>query len=97
MAHTPGPWTIVDYGRSPVGIQAAPHNGAALAKVYLTPHGGRKRAYEFERNAALIAAAPDMYDALLIVSRCVADAQGGTTLGTWEMEQIRAALAKAGA
>lgn len=40
------------------------------------------------QNAALLAA-------LRIVAGCVADDRGGTTLGSWEMEKVRAALAAA--
>ena len=33
--------------------------------------------------------------ALAIVARCIPDAEGGTTLGEYEMGKVRAALAKA--
>jgi len=39
-------------------------------------------------NAQLLAA-------LKIVSNCVPDSEGGTTLGTWEMQRVRAAISKA--
>ena len=39
----------------------------------------------------------DLVAALRIVAGCVADEQGGTTLGSYEMGIVRAALAKAGA
>jgi hypothetical protein len=45
----------------------------------------------------LIAAAPDLLEALQIIANCVADSEGGTTLGSYEMGKVRAALAKAGA
>ena len=39
-------------------------------------------------NAQLLAA-------LNVVSNCVPDSTGGTTLGTWEMQKVRAAIRKA--
>jgi hypothetical protein len=46
-------------------------------------------------HASLIAAAPDLLEALRVVRQCIADAEGGVTLGSYEMGVVRAALAKA--
>lgn len=45
-------------------------------------------------KARLTAAAPDLLAALRVVAACVPDDLGGTTLGSYEMGVVRAALAK---
>lgn len=57
--HTPGPWTIDDHG-SPASIMADAEPRAALAKVYLTAPGTKKRDERHIANAHLIVAPPDM-------------------------------------
>lgn len=37
----------------------------------------------------------DLLAALEIVSNCIPDSTGGTTLGTWEMQKVREAIRKA--
>ena len=41
-------------------------------------------------------AAPDMLKALRVVAACVADEKGGTTLGSYEMGRVRAAIENTG-
>jgi hypothetical protein len=79
--HTPGPWTISGTHHS-IGI--APDDGKSdgLASVF----GCGPQA---EANAALIAAAPDMFDAL----QAIVDAYGDRD--TLLMAQCKAVLAKA--
>lgn len=90
-AHTPGPWRITRSGKSPCAIEADTTRGYALAKVYLANPETRKRAPEYEANAALIAAAPDLLAALEIAL----DDPDSEILGTdWE-RIARAAIAKA--
>ena len=62
--HTPGPWRITRDLQSPASIEAAGGDGGALAKVYLTDPKTRRRTPEYEANARLIAAAPELADAL---------------------------------
>lgn len=59
--HTPGPWTF-DTKRSPARLVAG--NSAALAMVYLTDPETKKRSAEHLANARLIAAAPELLEAL---------------------------------
>ena len=64
FTHTPGPWRITRDHQSPASIEAARGDGGALAKVYLTDPKTRRRTPEYEANATLIAAAPELADAL---------------------------------
>jgi hypothetical protein len=61
--HTPGPWFITRTESSPCSIEAS-GNEAAIAKVYLTDPKIHKRTPEHHANARLIAAAPDLLQAL---------------------------------
>jgi hypothetical protein len=63
-AHTVGPWRVVDYGQNPVQIHAGNQNGAAIALVYVNVHRARERSPEHEANARLIAAAPELVEAV---------------------------------
>ena len=62
--HTKGPWKITRDTGSPCSIEAEGSDGYALAKVYLTDPKTRKRTEEYAANAALIAAAPELLEAL---------------------------------
>jgi hypothetical protein len=86
MKHTPGQWEYgceVEYGRDIrcgdiwVGTANGPHDG----------NEGFPSSEECEANARLIAAAPDMYEALL------------TVMSYWHKDQyeavVKAAIAKA--
>jgi hypothetical protein len=61
--HTPGPWTIVEYGD---GDSLAIHDGDSENRIcFMATHGGSQKAWSaIQANAKLIAAAPEM-DALL--------------------------------
>lgn len=100
--HTPGPWKV-DTGNDGDGIRVYQQrcrpelHGAQPLIAALDP--GRDWIAvpdtELGYNALLISAAPDLLAALKIVSNCVPDSEGGTTLGTWEMQRVRAAIRKA--
>ena len=68
MAHTPGPWTIVHYGwldKGKGGDFVGRIEGPNGEKVY--GGAGSFHAVNNLANARLIAAAPDMYEALKAV------------------------------
>ena len=100
--HTPGPWKV-DTGNDGDGIRVYQQrcrpelHGAQPLIAALDP--GRDWIAvpdtELGYNALLISAAPDLLEALEIVSNCVPDSTSGTTLGTWEMQKVRAAIRKA--
>lgn len=50
---------------------------------------------EAAKLLAMYVAAPHLLAALEIIDRCVADDQGGVSLGSYEMDIVRAAIAKA--
>jgi hypothetical protein len=90
MTHTPGPWTADRRGSHGVAnytVIGTPENAhAEIARVY---HGDRFA--NGETNARLIAAAPDLLEALReIVANTTHWRVGGK-----EMERARAAIAKA--
>ena len=64
--HTPGPWVIVDPVAGSTPVQSAlmtttARNGGFVSAMCPGP--------DQQANARLIAAAPDMYEALLLVQR----------------------------
>lgn len=89
--HTPGPWEVGRYGVNDFEIQG---NHRKLAVVY---DYERIPAGEAIATARLIAAAPDLLEALLAVQRVCKDAYlpGPVYLSIAERHAINAALAKA--
>lgn len=91
-SHTPGPWKIDRYfpSRRPFGISQDLGNKPGKA---VTTSGGfaRKSTDEAEANARLIAAAPDMLEALEYICEAEWD---GINEPPWA-ERARAAIAKA--
>ncbi len=91
-AHTAGPWSVSDE-TDIYGTENDPANGCIgrvdVAHVYLRTVPGRT-----EANAALIAAAPDLLAALQSLHDR-ARLYGGTKGGKMDLEQARAAIAKA--
>jgi hypothetical protein len=86
--HTPGPWAIEspDISGAPIPVRKSEnHPQGDLTICHVNPY----LAYESEANARLIAAAPDLLDAL----QAVCDACGDRD--TLLMAQCKAALAKA--
>lgn len=57
---TPGPWVPVWFG----GLQVAGHEGVAVCTMWGSTSTDPEDKADAEANAALIAAAPAMYDAL---------------------------------
>ncbi len=95
--HTPGPWVI----------ECAPCDGHSAAAYYIFG-GGKRRAVAhikrstvqpMEANARLIAAAPDLLEALVVLVNEKADYMRRNNLGDPEREgatkQARAAISKA--
>ena len=86
--HTPGPWHVASGS-------VYSETGATIAHMFREPERGNTiRPVERDTNAALIAAAPDMYEALETALA------GFTNIGkpgvmSAAMHAIRAALAKA--
>lgn len=90
--HTPGPWDIME-GRTLLHIETA-HNApvAGLAICSVSRAG--------QANARLIAAAPDLLEALerLVSTHCAAADMGPNLMGADEEPEViaaRAAIAKA--
>ena len=89
-AHTPGPWGYRNSDRSPVALVPAT-DGPALAMVYLSDPGTRKRTPEYAANAALLAAAPDLLAAAKAALECIERHVPATTFAPRDM--LRAAIA----
>lgn len=87
-AHTPGPWIR---GARLLDVCA----GASVVATVACASSHPATEEQAHANARLIAAAPDLLAALEIVSNCIPDSTGGTTLGTWEMQKVREAIRKA--
>jgi hypothetical protein len=89
--HTPGPWEIDREVRTSINMGA---KHIALVNFYNSPDAERNvSGEEHEANVRLIAAAPELLDALEMVLGKMPDwNQAGETV-----QQIKAALAKAGA
>lgn len=98
--HTPGPWRVDGLYLNQLGVWAG--TGAIVAKVEAGSHenaDGTDTAMtneEYDANAALIAAAPDMYEALDVVWEALQDYRHGSE--GWDeglAERVHDALAKA--
>lgn len=86
--HTPGPWGIRDENETFISIGAETHH--SLVDTWAIDDGVSKE--QMEANARLIAAAPELLDALLLaVSR--QSYKPGDGPDWWEI--CRAAIAKA--
>lgn len=82
---TPGPWEISD-GYYETRLDVVDPRGKEVAVLRLVPLEPPKT---FEANARLIAAAPDMYDALESVLEC------GSVNDQWWVGKVKDALLKA--
>jgi len=116
-AHTPGPWLIVqDDDFAGLSIRSGNERDAShisYLQICADINGLRKKSEKYadteaQANARLIAAAPDMYEALKIARDYMSDAisyaqrafegheeTGGIPLMLEELAQVDAALAKA--
>lgn len=92
VAHTAGPWSVAEYGD---GDSLVIHAGEDWRVCFMATPGSSPRAMEtIEANARLIAAAPDLLEALKEIERIC----GGASNFTGESviaAKARAALAKA--
>jgi hypothetical protein len=79
--HTPGPWRYEEFGPNVI-IKAT--KNPMLSVVHSLYHESRE---QMEANACLIAAAPELLEALEIALDCAGDA--------WWAEKAEAAIAKA--
>jgi len=89
--HTPGPWKVKDYYSI-----IFPDDGSDIAKVSLRPDN-RGDYLESVANAHLIAAAPEMLDALEFVAMTFADIEASERKGYFAEcpKIVSAAIAKA--
>ena len=89
--HTPGPWQYRATGfyQNPFKI-LAPRRTGAVANI---PHSTIARDGEQEANAQLIAAAPDLLEALTAVTACLRGFSGHDDFGPLDDEAVNAALA----
>lgn len=92
-AYTPGPWRARKYPTISGGFTFEIQAGRTIL-VGCTSSSSHIASVD-EANARLMAAAPDLLAALRVIANCVADEQGGVTLGSYEQEIVRAAIAKA--
>jgi hypothetical protein len=98
VSHTPGPWRIGKQGGSVVADIPIPEIGGSDCIEY---YGGHLVAESITpSNAKLIAAAPDMLEALqFIVEQTSEPANAGHTLGAYQLgagiDMARKAIAKA--
>jgi hypothetical protein len=69
MKHTPGPWRIADEGSSEDGPLIIAPDDFAFVQVY----GNNKKA---KANARLIAAAPEMFEALKLLQKLMPQMMG---------------------
>lgn len=86
--HTPGPWR---HGANGPRVEWEDASGflvtvADCGVSYVLPDA------QMLANAALVAAAPDMLEALRIIAACQPDKFGGVTLGSWERARVQGIL-----
>jgi hypothetical protein len=97
-AHTPGPWQVVSAGTSQSRWIVGDREGGSIADC--EPPGPWMSDGEADANAQLIAAAPDLVEALKACVIETVDYMTINELGDPEQQhnvkQARAALAKAG-
>lgn len=99
VEHTPGPWSVVPYGD---GDSLVIHSDSNSRVCFMATPGSFSRDFpKIEANARLIAAAPDLLEALLVIFDGVED-EGGPEdsavmlpLTCGEIAKARAAIAKA--
>lgn len=98
--HTPGPWEIGSINKRDKNLWwAAVFTPKSTGKFH-TPRAGEALGVdreECEGNARLIAAAPDLLEALRALAECVEGYRQTGCLGAWDkpLGEARAAIAKA--
>jgi len=97
--HTPGPWKFShrkgNDGMYRTEVFSDVHGGIAVCGWTLKHCGNGVTATYREDNARLIAAAPDLLEALKGVLKVERGSSGRIILEGWHEEAIRAAIAKA--
>lgn len=98
--HTPGPWAHCTEGFPRPDVRAA--NGRAVARTWMvcsgtpkTAAGYQARCEEDRANARLIAAAPDLLEALKQIEPILTRMYGPQAAELPPMQVVRAAIAKA--
>lgn len=94
--HTPGPWHIAEYGMNKDGTPK--HYGIVHGDITIANLGTstNKNAKEMDANARLIAAAPDLLEALLDMWNLInVDVSTDTIKAGTTFKTARAAIAKA--
>lgn len=104
--HTPGPWALAggnsrgDGTKHFVWSDAEERSDWERESAVATVHLSREHPNEFEANARLIAAAPDLVETLRRIAT-ITDTADALNFPVWNMDHIRQlaseALAKAGA
>lgn len=93
-AHTPSPWTVVP---SSDGVSSQARTSDGRFSIYLGSTGAP--AEEWQANARLIAAAPELLDALRRAERVMTDAdldhEPADDEARLTLDAVRAAIAKA--
>lgn len=86
--HTPAPWRISDNPRTPYLVYGSNDYAVADCKVY-------HNKTDINADMNLIAAAPELLEALELIANCVTKPNEPTELGEYEMDKVKAAIAKA--
>lgn len=92
--HTPGPWSFEECGADPSVYKLMSEDGGVIG-FPVRGTGGKSQRKEFEANARLIAAAPDLLEALdyLLAQTVDQDLEYGIALTEGELEAREKALA----
>jgi len=96
MAHTPGPWSV-DWDGEDLWNN---HIVCSEGRICFMAHSGTERQDEFDANAQLISAAPDLLEALREIETICTESAGacrkrmGTRVGN-ALVTARAAIRKA--
>jgi len=101
--HTPGPWHQLDYQDIEDEIEILSRDGTYISSIDADGQYGLESWKEIQANACLIAAAPEMYEALKRIKYWfdtdpeIIDAMGADERADHmrQVEIIRAAIAKA--
>ena len=98
-SHTPGPWYIgtdfSDQGRHIYAAHKVRHEDGDEWNPLIASTDDDERLIDWQANARLIAAAPEMFAALVALLPHAARAIQGTTEGQPLLDAARAAIAKA--
>jgi hypothetical protein len=92
MTHTPGPWTVEEYGDDETPALVI-HRDSESRVCFMATPGSHGDPAMIEANAHLIAAAPDMLAALKSVAGATIDDLHDGCSPLWE--EVEAAIAKA--